>query len=185
MRQERWFRGGDGSSAFDWQRPAQDLDVPLDVARALYLRATRLVGDPRRAEVLYQRWLRDAAAARPPVTPAPVPGRRTRVEHEARDQRQPRPENAATVGLGKWTRALLETEIDEAVPGAQEVHRVMAALSAGAVRPSSARPSDSLREDDAQTSTSASTPTAFPHNHTGPWDAASQAASVQGQLVAL
>lgn len=111
MRQERSFRGSDESSAFDWQRAARDLDVPLDVARALYLRATRVVDDPRRAEALYRRWLRDAAAARSAAQPL-APGRQTRVEHEARDRRYPRPRDAAAVSLGKWTRSLLETETE-------------------------------------------------------------------------
>jgi hypothetical protein len=83
MRQERLFRGSNKSSTFDWQHSARDLDVPLHIARALYLRATCITDDPCRAEAFYLRWLRDAAAARPPVSLSPVPGRRTRVEYKA------------------------------------------------------------------------------------------------------
>ncbi|HEX8109935.1 MAG TPA: hypothetical protein VF516_19525, partial [Kofleriaceae bacterium] len=133
MHLERSFRGSDESSAFDWERPAQDLDIPHDVARALYRRALQSADDLRRAEAIYRRWLQDVVAARTPVSPPPAPGRQTRVEREARGRR-PRPQDAA-VGLGKWTRSLLETEVDDAAPGADEVHRAIAALSAGTVLP--------------------------------------------------
>ncbi len=133
MRQERWFRDSNESSTFDWQRSARDLDVSLDIARALYLRATRITDAPHRAEVLYLRWLRDATTARPPVSLSSVPGRQTRVEYEAGGHRRLRPQDVASVGPGKWTRSLLETEVDNAFPGAQDVHSSIAALNAGAM----------------------------------------------------
>src|SRR5262249_17336598 len=83
MSRERWFRHQDEIAAFDWEMRARELGVPVDVARALWLRAMRLTTDRRRAETLYLRWLRDAAAARQPAAVAPVPGRQTRVMYEA------------------------------------------------------------------------------------------------------
>src|SRR4051812_28566512 len=136
MRQERLLRGSDESSAFDWQRSARDLDIPLEIARALYLRAVRSVDDPQRAEALYQRWLRDAAVAR--GLASPVPGRRTRVEHEARGRSRPSPREVAANGIGKWTRTLLETEAEDASPSAEEIHRAIAALNTGTARAPSA-----------------------------------------------
>jgi hypothetical protein len=169
MRQERSFRGSDESSAFDWQRPARDLEVPLDVARALYLRAIRISDDPRRAELLYLRWLRDVAGARPSVSPPPAPGRRTRVEHEAQRARRPWPQDAAAAGLGKWTRSLLETEVDEAAPSADEVHRAIAALAAG----------------EARTTARVDAPAAAGSPRAGFSDTASQADALRNHLVVL
>lgn len=33
MNLERWLRGGDETAAFDWARPARELDVPLEIGR--------------------------------------------------------------------------------------------------------------------------------------------------------
>src|ERR1043166_5782606 len=59
MNRERLFRGSDEVRAFDWVRAARDLDVPLDIARALYQQAIQQALDLARAEALYQRWLRE------------------------------------------------------------------------------------------------------------------------------
>ena len=107
MTQERWFRGADEAAAFDWYRSARDLDVPVDIARALYARAMQLSPDAgrRRAEDLYLRWLRDAARGRNPATPAP--GRQTRVIHESKPLDLP---GLAALGPGRWTRTLFERD---------------------------------------------------------------------------
>src|SRR5262245_38214902 len=82
MSRERLFRAHDDSHAFDWSSPARELDVPVDVAHALYVRAVRCAADPVRAEELYLRWLRATAeslrAAAAPSSAAP--GRSTQVE---------------------------------------------------------------------------------------------------------
>src|SRR3954465_4866299 len=106
MNQQRWLRGDDGAGAFDWRRSARDVEVPAEIARALYARAMRQADDAQRAEALYLRWLRDAAALRRAV-PAPVPGRRTQVMQEAAGRTRTSHELAA-LGPGKWTRSLLE-----------------------------------------------------------------------------
>lgn len=41
MSRERWFRGGDDTTAFDWSSPARELDVSMEIARGLYSRAMR------------------------------------------------------------------------------------------------------------------------------------------------
>src|SRR5438045_2228628 len=83
MTRERWFHGGEEFAAFNWQRPARDLDVPIETARALYVRAMRLAIEVQRAEMLYRRWLSDAASApRLASVPAPVSGCQTRVLYE-------------------------------------------------------------------------------------------------------
>ena len=134
MRSERWFRGerGDQDAAFDWSRAARDFDVPLEAARALYLRALRLEADLQRAEALYLRWLREAAAAvRRPAAPAPAPGRRTLAARETcRPGVLRPPADAAQAGLGKWTRVLLEAEADaDPLPGRDDVQRAMQSLA--------------------------------------------------------
>jgi hypothetical protein len=69
---QRWVRS-DETVAFDWYRSARELEVPVEVARALYARAMRAAdADPRRAEELYLRWLRDAVQR---VAPASRPHR--------------------------------------------------------------------------------------------------------------
>ena len=81
---QRWIRGGDDRAAFDWYQSARSLDVPMELARALYVRAMQRAQGLSHAEALYQRWLRDAAAALKPATPPTPPGRQTRVERDAR-----------------------------------------------------------------------------------------------------
>jgi len=81
---ERWFRGDDQAAALDWQRSARELGVSVDLARELYGRAMQRAIEPRRVQELYLCWLRDAVAIQPSATPSPVPGRRTRVMHDAR-----------------------------------------------------------------------------------------------------
>src|SRR3954463_13610115 len=112
MTQQRWLRGDDETGAFDWRRSARELEVPAEMARALYARAVRQADDARRAEALYLRWLSDAAALRR-AAPAPVPGRRTQVMEEA-DGRSRTSRELAALGPGKWTRSLLETEREAA-----------------------------------------------------------------------
>jgi hypothetical protein len=113
MTQERWFRGGDEATAFDWYRSARDLDVPVEIARALYARALQLAADagPRRAEDLYLRLLRDAARAQHPAAASRAPGRQTRVIHEAKPLELP---ELAALGPGRWTRTLFERDAADA-----------------------------------------------------------------------
>jgi hypothetical protein len=133
MSRERWLRGGDETPAFDWSAEARKLDVPLDVARALYLRAARLVADPERAEQLYLRRLRAAAEARRAAAPRPVaaPGRRTRLFHEpggAADERTHRDQHAP----GRTTRVLYEAiDGDAQMRGGGDVQRALSALMSG------------------------------------------------------
>src|SRR5262245_32510138 len=118
MSRERWFRGSDEAAAFDWYRPARDLEIPIEIARALYIRAMQRAIDVQRAEALYLRWLHDAAA-RQAETSAQVPGRQTRVIRETeQSQRTRRHAELARLGPGKWTRSLLETS-EERLPGAE------------------------------------------------------------------
>src|SRR5262245_49072150 len=86
MSRERWFRSGDDAMEFDWRGPARELDVPLDIARALYLRATRLAPDVvERAEQLYLRWLREIASqASGAAAQSRSPGRETLLTREAK-----------------------------------------------------------------------------------------------------
>lgn len=130
MGRERWFRGEDEVWAFDWARAAHELDVPLDVAHELYLRATRRATDAHGAERLYRGWLRDATAADRPAPARCVPGRQSRVTCEdGRPDRSQRPRDFAALAPGRWTRALLESgERDEyagaALAQAAEPHAV-------------------------------------------------------------
>jgi Domain of unknown function (DUF4157) len=136
MSQQRWIRGGD-ERAFDWYQPASALGVPLELARELYLRAIRRAEDAQRAEALYLRWLDDAAAALRPAAPPSVPGRKTRAMH---DGGPGRPRGLEQLGPGKWTRALLATDDEAQLPGADEVQLTIAALTASAARPSQGTP---------------------------------------------
>jgi hypothetical protein len=134
MSRERWFHGGDETAAFDWHRPARDLDVPIEIARALYLRAMRLAIEVSRAEMLYLRWLREAAAARrsAALPPVPFPGRQSRVTYEASASGRTRqPAELERLGPGKWTEALLETDDDAHLPGADDVKLAISALVSG------------------------------------------------------
>jgi hypothetical protein len=141
MGRDRWIRG-DEAAAFDWSRPARELDVPVDMARALYVRAVRLADDVRRAEALYLRWLRDAAAARRPTAPPPVPGRQTRVMREAGNAgsswNQP---DVDRLVPGKSTRVLREVGGDDArLPGFDDVRLAMATLVPGVAREEEVKP---------------------------------------------
>ena len=140
MTLERWIRGSDETAAFDWARSARELDVPLELARALYVRAMRRALDVRRAETLFLRWLREAAAARRPASPPPAPGRQTRVTREARGRAWPSRE-LERLGPGKWTRSLLESD-DARLPGADEVQRAIDLLGAGASQPAATADAD-------------------------------------------
>src|SRR5215470_10591694 len=139
MTLERWIRGSDETVAFDWRRPARELDVPLDLARALYLQAMQRTIDAQRIESLYLAWLRAAAAARQPAAPPPVPGRRTQVSDPRDRRRQPDADELRRLGPGKWTRSLLEERRDEAeaeaaattassLPGFDDVQHAIGAL---------------------------------------------------------
>jgi hypothetical protein len=135
MSRERLFRGSDEAAAFDWYRPARDLDVPFEIARALYVRAMQRLVDVRRAEALYVRWLRDVATARQPAAQPSVPGRQTRVNRETeRAGRSWQPEELARLGPGKWTRSLLENSGDARLPGAEDVQLAINALASSAGR---------------------------------------------------
>lgn len=126
MSRARWFRDDNELVAFDWLRAARELDIPEDVARALYIRALRVTSDMQHAEVLYHRWLRDAAEARRSRAVASVPGRRTRILHELEHAgRQPDIEKLAP---GRWTRVLLKTT-DESGSQEDELQRALDALS--------------------------------------------------------
>src|SRR3954471_19474229 len=116
MNQQRLLRGDDETGVFDWRRAARELDVPVEISRALYARAQRQADDAQRAEALYLRWLRDAATLRQ-AEPPPVPGRQTRVMHEAAGRGRSSRELAA-LGPGKWTRSLLEDEREAEAAGA-------------------------------------------------------------------
>ena len=89
MSRERWIRNHDEAGALDWRRQSRELDVPLDVARPLYLRAMEHAVNVRRAETLYLSWLRAAAATYKPVALPSVPGRRTQVLHGRNGLRTP------------------------------------------------------------------------------------------------
>src|SRR4051812_14649883 len=109
MSRERWVHGGDGAAAFDWRQRANQFDVPLDVARALYDRAMQRAIDGWRAEELYVRWLRAAAASQAKPEPLPHPGRLSLVTHEAREAERPRHlRKPGTLGIGKTARVLFE-----------------------------------------------------------------------------
>jgi len=138
MSQERWFRRGDVAAAFDWSRAARDLDVPLEVARALYAQVMRVAPDaePEHAEALYLRWLRAAAAAgrsAAEAAAAPVPGRRTRVMPDpgkaARARQRP---GSYQLDPGRWTRAMFEADdaAEAPLPGFDDVQRAMGTLTA-------------------------------------------------------
>ena len=118
MTRERWLRAGDEAAAFDWRRSARDLEVPVEIAHALYARALDQADDPRGAEALYLRWLRDMAALRRTARP-PVPGRKTQVMHDAAGRSRSSRELAA-LGPGKWTRSLLEAEREAAASEATQ-----------------------------------------------------------------
>src|SRR4051812_714802 len=126
MSVERWIRGDDEAAGFDWRRPARALDVPLDLARALYLRAMRNAINPRRIEALFLAWLRAAAAACDTAAAPPPSGRRTQVLHGRDGARTPRAEELSRLGPGKWTRSLLEAERETDAGG--EVSRGLAAF---------------------------------------------------------
>jgi phage-related protein len=154
MTLERWIRGEEETGAFDWRRPARELDVPLELARSLYLRAMQRAMDLPRIEALYLAWLRTAAEARRPAAPPPAPGRRTQVSAAQRGAvAAPDAEELRRLGPGKWTRSLLEGRDDEAaavldraagtvagrtagpglgLPGLDDVHQAIAALSSAA-----------------------------------------------------
>lgn len=141
MIRERWLRSSDEAAAFDWMRSARELDIPLEIARALYERALRMVHgtDPRQVETLYLRWLHAAVAAarRPARDAVAAPGRKTRVMHEAANPARSRgPLKLDQLGPGKWTRALLELDQDRddasALPGQGDVQRAMAGMAPGA-----------------------------------------------------
>src|SRR5215510_1542041 len=117
MSRERWFRGSDEAAAFDWYRSARELDVPLDIARVLCDRAMQRVVDVRRAEALYLRWLREAAAARRPAAESPTPGRTTRVLREVGHGKTWQLRELERLGPGKWTRSLLEASDEARLPG--------------------------------------------------------------------
>src|SRR5436190_1924377 len=119
MTLERWIRGSDETAAFDWARSARELDVPLELARALYVRAMRRALDVRRAETLFLRWLREAAAARRPASPPPAPGRQTRVTREARGRAWPSRDLARLVtraAAGQVERVLGGSSASEGLP---------------------------------------------------------------------
>jgi uncharacterized protein DUF4157 len=121
MSLERWIRGDDEAAAFDWRRPARELDVPLDIARALHRQAMRNATDPRRVETLFLAWLRAAAAARAAEAAPPPPGRRTQVLHGRDRSRTPQTEELRRLDPGKWTRVLLDAErAAEAADGAAD-----------------------------------------------------------------
>ena len=120
MSVERWIRGNDETAGFDWRRPARELDVPLDIARALYLRALQSEIDPRRIEALFLAWLRAAAAARQTAAAPPVPGRRTQVLHGRDGSRTPQADDLRRLGPGKWTRVLLDAEREVEAAGATD-----------------------------------------------------------------
>src|SRR5258706_9647392 len=121
MSKERSFRS-DEAAAFDWYRSARELDVPVEVARALYVRAMQRAADARRAEGLYLRWLRDAAQDAAPAAPPP-PGRKTLVISEA--ERASGSRQRSELGLldpGRWTRTLLEAGETSEANEANEIH---------------------------------------------------------------
>ncbi len=103
MIKERFFRTAD-AAAFDWLGPANVLDVPGDVAHALYVRAMQRVHDVELAEALYRHWLRCEADERRSVAAPAVIGRRTLVQEHAETSWHPR----AGFAPGKLTRVLLE-----------------------------------------------------------------------------
>lgn len=128
MSREQWFRGSNEAAAFTWDQPARDLEVPVETARALYLRAMQRVADVQRAEMLYLRWLHEAAAARRSELPAPMPGRQTRVLHETVPLGRSWKRSALErLGPGKTTRSLLEAHetSGDALPGADEAPRAI------------------------------------------------------------
>jgi hypothetical protein len=141
MRLERSFRGS-SEAAFDWHQAARELDVPLEIARDLYLRAMRRATDlgVEYARQLYLRWLHGTAQARRTAEPPPrPPGRLTLAMHEsgaARRVQQSR--DLERLGPGKWTRSLLEAAGDEEAalpdspPGFDEVQLAMRGLLSGA-----------------------------------------------------
>src|SRR5262245_23030073 len=118
MSRDRLFGRGGGRAASGGGRPARDGDVPVDVARSLSVRATRLAIGPRLVETLYLRWLRATAAARPHAAmELAVPGRQTQMlRHGCSDRRERRAHGPRAPG--RWTRVLHEASDDPArLPG--------------------------------------------------------------------
>lgn len=154
MSRERLLRIDDEFSAFDWSRAARELDVPTDVARSLYLRAIRITADPARAEMLYRRWLREAAGARPRPAATAAPGRQTRVRHEAGDASETRrSRDRDRLAPGRSTRVLLEARRHDArVLGTEAVDR---AVQVHASNPSPAPGHAALVGDDRSTAVDA------------------------------
>src|ERR1043166_1104305 len=119
MSQDRLFRS-DEAAAFDWYRPARELDVSVEIARSLYARAMQRAADSdlRRAEALYLGWLRDAAQ-HPALISPPPPGRKTLVMRETEKASKPwHLQDFGRLDPGRSTRALLEAGDDrDASPG--------------------------------------------------------------------
>lgn len=127
----RWFHGGDGAAVFDWRQRANEHDVSLVVARALYDRALQCAIDEWHAAELYVRWLRAAASE---VGTHPGPASRGVHAHEARDQRRKRARRLRASGrltIGKTTRVLFEATQDDAVATSEPdaLQRLVAALA--------------------------------------------------------
>ena len=135
MSRERGFHGGDEAAAFDWRRRANQLDVPLHVARALYDRAMQRTVDERHAEELYACWLRAAAASQAKRPRTPDPGRTSLVTQEVGEaERTRRLRKSGTLGVGETTRVLVEATPPSLPPaphpaGLDEVQRLVAALA--------------------------------------------------------
>ena len=127
MTRERWFGGSNEAAAFDWSRSARELGVSADIARPLYIRAMQRAADsgPRRAEELYLRSLRDAAAQASNAVPVRVPGRTTLVLRDGkhRDRRE-----LERLGPGRSTRTLFEAQRAEDAAKASAGRELPAAL---------------------------------------------------------
>ena len=84
----------------DWRRLASDRNISHEVARGLWERArSSAANDPKQVERLFQHLLDDAAGAG--AGASREPGRETLVNTQG-------VQDPATLGPGKWTRALLE-----------------------------------------------------------------------------
>jgi hypothetical protein len=125
MSRERWFRAQDDSHAFDWSGPAGELEVPVDVAHALYVRAVRFAADPARAEALYLRWLRATAESlrAAAATSSAAPGRHTRVSQDSAyaDRARGRRDRGSR-SPGRTTLVALEASADDAAPPGLHAH---------------------------------------------------------------